>query len=550
MQQNAPFTGYPPPTSSTTYTPNQFFDVVLPNSSRGVVRIVGYMLRRILGWSDADGNPKEPQVSFSYSELIEKAGVSRPRIKEALDEAIAMNFVRCVVEPRQKLLGQSAVSGVYELCWSDEDRYVRKISEFRGFFSGNGNLTYIPNKFFDYTLREEPLSVVKVVGAIIRHTIGFQSKFGFRRQQVEVSFSHLARLTGISSTRILFEAVQVALEKNHIVKVREGAFVPGRASESSASIYSIKWQDGVTSSEPGRKKELSRDPEKFFALSGSDSNGEGSGSKGERASAHQGVLVSGSVGLKRGTSPSGTVTKGERNELDGRLQKENENGSKKRTRTVPNGEPERLQKENDIEITPEITLLNNSNESAVDDASFEKMIERYERLVAAGFDAPAAKALAAQYPAERIRRQLELLPKRRPTKNPLGFLRKAIEEDWPPPPESMAGTDQARRPERRSARNIGQAEVDPEYEQFCLPEAFRLRENQPELWEAFLAEDCEQREKLRSSARLTGVSAERVLESFDSPTGQERRFTEYLLRLGRIPSPRAFAAGKAKRANE
>jgi len=25
------------------------------------------------------------------------------------------------------------------------------MSEFRGFYSGNGNLTYIPNKFFDYT---------------------------------------------------------------------------------------------------------------------------------------------------------------------------------------------------------------------------------------------------------------------------------------------------------------------------------------------------------------------------------------------------------------
>ncbi len=41
-----PFTGYPAPTSNTTYTPNQFFDVVLRHSSRGCVRLVAYMIRK------------------------------------------------------------------------------------------------------------------------------------------------------------------------------------------------------------------------------------------------------------------------------------------------------------------------------------------------------------------------------------------------------------------------------------------------------------------------------------------------------------------------
>ena len=82
------FSGYPKPTSNTTYTPNQFFDVVLPHSSRGVVRLVGYMIRKVLGWSNPDGSPREPQVRVSYSELTSEAGISRGAIRESIDEAL------------------------------------------------------------------------------------------------------------------------------------------------------------------------------------------------------------------------------------------------------------------------------------------------------------------------------------------------------------------------------------------------------------------------------------------------------------------------------
>ena len=53
------WSGYPLPSSNTTYVPNQFFDVVLPHNSRGAVRLVGYMTRRILGSCDARGHPQE-----------------------------------------------------------------------------------------------------------------------------------------------------------------------------------------------------------------------------------------------------------------------------------------------------------------------------------------------------------------------------------------------------------------------------------------------------------------------------------------------------------
>ena len=62
------FAGFALPTSNTTYTPNQFFDVCLPHQSRGVVRLVGYMIRKTLGWCDAHGNPQEQIIPVSYQD--------------------------------------------------------------------------------------------------------------------------------------------------------------------------------------------------------------------------------------------------------------------------------------------------------------------------------------------------------------------------------------------------------------------------------------------------------------------------------------------------
>ncbi|MDI1314746.1 MAG: hypothetical protein PSV43_21460, partial [Prosthecobacter sp.] len=81
------FQGFRPPSSNTTYTPNQFFDVVIPHFSRGVVRIVGYLIRKTLGWCDANGNPQEEEIEASYGELEHKAGISRDMIRNALDDA-------------------------------------------------------------------------------------------------------------------------------------------------------------------------------------------------------------------------------------------------------------------------------------------------------------------------------------------------------------------------------------------------------------------------------------------------------------------------------
>ena len=118
------FKGYHPPTSNTTYTPNQFFDVVLPRSSRGVVRLIAYMIRKSLGWCDAHGSPQEPQVVVSYREPIENAGIGRARIKEAIEEAIKSRYIVCLREARPNTLGYLGISALYELRWDEREEYI------------------------------------------------------------------------------------------------------------------------------------------------------------------------------------------------------------------------------------------------------------------------------------------------------------------------------------------------------------------------------------------------------------------------------------------
>ena len=69
MAPDAPisFPGFPDFRANVTYTPRQFFTVVLPNCSSGTVRIVGYALRQVLGWVDEDGNPTRFGMAVNYA---------------------------------------------------------------------------------------------------------------------------------------------------------------------------------------------------------------------------------------------------------------------------------------------------------------------------------------------------------------------------------------------------------------------------------------------------------------------------------------------------
>lgn len=215
---NPPFPGFPDFRANVTFVPIQFFTLVLPHCSRGTVRIVGYALRKVLGWVDEQGNPTREQLRLAYHELIEKAGVSRDSIPDALQEAIGRHLLLALQTPQPHAAGQPAQSGIYELCWDKDGRYTDDPVQFRGFYYPEAAVIEfqegahtvrrpkaarknIPNAFFDYLLPRERLSVIRVVGALLFYSIQW-GPGGERKVPVSRSITQLSRLTRLSRQHV------------------------------------------------------------------------------------------------------------------------------------------------------------------------------------------------------------------------------------------------------------------------------------------------------------------------------------------------------------
>ncbi len=351
------FAGFASPTSNTVYTPNQFFDVCLRHGSRGCIRVVAFLIRQTLGWSDRDGKPLRERHAVNYSDF-ENAGIGKDTIKGALAEAIAGKFIRCVREPASASAGLSPVVGLYELNWDDGAEYIKDPQQFSGFFAGEGNRTFIPNDFFDRVVPRETLAVTKVVGSVIRFSIGFQTKWGHRRQQIALSYQDIQNYARVGSRDTLSSALKRALAANYLTRVSEGFFDRNAGRLSVKACYALKWLNQGTS-----------------ALSARES-------------------VPAKIDL---ANPS-------------------ENRTDSARKTVP---AKHSGKRTDIERTM-TKNINKQQDAAV----------VFEELKSAGFDTQAACYLANHYPAARVMRQIELLADRSASRNRLGLLRRAIEEDW------------------------------------------------------------------------------------------------------------------------
>ena len=250
---SARFAGFALPTSNTTYTPNQFFDVCLPYRSRGCVRLVAYLIRKTLGWCDEHGNPQQEQHAITYREIEARAGVSRDMIHAVIIEAIAAKFIRCVDQPRRKTRGSKHHTGRYLLNWDESDEYIKDPERFSGFFAGDGNRTYIPNSFFDYVVPSETLAVIKVVGSVIRFSIGFQTKWGHRRTNVALSYQHIQNYSRLSDRKTIAVAIRRALSSNYLQRVEEGYFDPDAGRQSKPAVYALKWLTVAAAGTIGQK---------------------------------------------------------------------------------------------------------------------------------------------------------------------------------------------------------------------------------------------------------------------------------------------------------
>lgn len=381
-QDQKPFLGFAPPSSNVTYTPNQFFDVVLRHGSRGVVRLVAYVLRKSLGWNDENGNPVQERIRVSYGDLEAGAGISREMIRKGLDEAVEANFLVCVQEGRAKSRGQGAVSAVYELCWDESGDYITDPKKFKGFYAPEGNRTNVPNEFFDIVIQREKLSVAKVVGAIIRDTIGWTFRAGHRRQQVRISYTTIQQRTGIKDRGVLADAIQEALGANYILLTDAGFFDPMGGERSKAAMYGIKWVNSA-------------------------------------------VCV---IGQKN--PPARVEAADDRSEKPTGIGQKNPPADRSENPTV-------------LEIKPRNETFKEMQQQGLTaqpvPAADESEI--ITKLIEIGFDKPTALALASKYPETEILQQINWLEKRRPSRNKLGMLRRAIEEGWQEP-LALAKADQ------------------------------------------------------------------------------------------------------------
>lgn len=401
----AEFPGFPDLRANVTFVPLQFFTVVLPHRSRGCVRLVGFMLRRLLGWVDADGNPTREQLQFSYRELMEGAGISRDMIAGAMREALAYHLIVCLREPCADQSGQGGKSGIYALRWSE--RYTDSPEEFTGFFQreavalpgeagtqvgpvAKAARKNIPNAFFDYVLRKERLSVVQVVGVMLFKSIQW-GPGGERKVPVNISITELCRLTRLTR-RHVHEALQDALRCGYVERVKEGRFDPKAGAESHAATYRIRWTSQFVN--PVHVLPANYEPHAHCG-----------------AAAPYSISDRSEIGYRRSARKRNTD------------QPEKENG-------------DRPEKGNGISIK---RSFKNPTTAAVGEASVAVAAGGVvEKLLEAGFDAPTAAHLAKTHAPEIIRRQLDWLSLRQASRNRLGFLRRAIEQDWPKPEAGTA----------------------------------------------------------------------------------------------------------------
>ena len=399
------FPGFPDFRANVTFVPIQFFTVVVPHCSRGTVRIVGYALRKVLGWVDEQGNPTREQLRFTYRQLMAKAGVSRDAIASALAEARDKKFLRCVKAPRPDRSGKPSQSGVYEIWWDKAGRYTNRPEEFNGFFypeaavmeESDGSRAgprpksarkNIPNAFFDYLLPRERLSVIRSVGALMFYSIQWGNG-GERKVPVSRSITELSQLTKLSR-RHTHDAVMEAQERGYIEQVDPGFFDPAAGRESRPATYAIRWTAADAANLTPEMRSVNKSP-----IGKSDRDFERSekvhGPPVRKGARHQSEKVNGKrsekvndISIKRKLKNMKTTATG--------------NGDK-------NGQ---------------------SHDAAAAGSGFAL-------LCRVGFDVKSASSLAATHSREVIAQQIQWLALRAPARNRLGLLRSAIEGNWPKP---------------------------------------------------------------------------------------------------------------------
>ncbi len=384
------FNGFEHLSANYIYCPNQFFEVCLRHQSRGCVRLVSYILRKTLGYLDKHGNPVKEDIRISYADISKYAGVSTRSIPKALDDAESGGFISCVTPGIANSCGQRGQAAEYRLRWSD-DGYTDNPEQFNGFYAGDGNRSPIPNGFFDIVIPQETLVMTKVVGTILRHTVGYQNQFGGRRSEAPLSFSYIQQYANVGDRTALSNALKDGIRNGYIHCASKGYFDPNAGRHSRSASYAVKWlAKDVNNMDTAKSL-----PDKL---------------------------------------------------QDGRIPTE------KTAKTIPD-------KHGKIP-TDRKTLENNTDKQQIV-AAVENLkdTKRFQILRQAGFDESVALELSESRGLNEIQQQIDWLPHRNADRNPLGMLRKAIQNDWSKP-ESICNAEKKEQRLQKDQTKATQAEIE------------------------------------------------------------------------------------------
>ena len=99
----------------------------------------------------------------------------------------------------------------------------------------------IPNTFFNRVVPQERLTVVKVVGTVLRHTVGYQNQFGGRRSQAPLAYSYMQRWANIRDRSSLSEAIKLAIADGYLRRVSQGV-VNAKSALRQPATYAVNWR--------------------------------------------------------------------------------------------------------------------------------------------------------------------------------------------------------------------------------------------------------------------------------------------------------------------
>jgi hypothetical protein len=305
---------------------------------------------------------------------------------------------------------------VYALCWdTTAERLTHDWECFRGFYYPEATVEEeidgqqvtrrpkaarknIPNAFFDYLIRRERKAVIRVVGALLFRSIQW-GPGGERREPVTCSITELARLTKLGR-RHVHAAVVEACRRGYLEQVETGYFDPAAGQASRSATYAIHW-----------------------ARSG-------------------GADSTDAVPTGSSATPPAAREHGQYKKVNGESVQKGKRAQFKKV----NGKE--YKKVNGINIKEELKTKHKTTAAEADSpaaAIDAAAADGFALLIKAGFEEPTARQLVSRHPSEEIQRQLDWLPLRRATRNRLGLLRLAIEQNWARPegaketPESKLG---------------------------------------------------------------------------------------------------------------